>query len=321
MGAGGGPLKFWLRRLFMLVLTLFFVTIITFVAFQIIPGDPAQLMLGTEADPQAVETLRHQLGYDQPLLQRYGSWIFQLLQGDLGSSIRFQQSVSSLISARFSVTLTIAFIAMVVAPLVAFPLGMLAARYSRRWPDYIISMVNQVGMAIPSFWLGMVVILLFSVVFQWFVPLHFVPWSEDPWLAIRSLILPALIVAIPPTAVLTKMIRATMLEQLRSDYVVTGLSKGLSHWMVMVAHVLRNAMLPVITVMGMSMAELLAGSIVVEQVFGLPGVGRLLLSSIGYRDLPVVQGMVVIFTTLVILVNFMVDLLYHRLDPRVHVGE
>lgn len=235
----------------------------------------------------------------------------------MGESLRFSQPVTELIWSRFPVTLSLSLISMGLTVVIAIPLGITAARAQGRWSDYLVSITTQLGMAIPSFWLGILLMLVFGIILRWFSPGGYVPWSEDPMGAFRSLFLPSLAIAIPQIAVVVRYLRTLIIEQLSADYVRTARSKGIKERIIVYKHVLRNALIPVVTVLGMIFADVLAGSLIIEQVFALPGLGRLLISSISYRDFPLIQGMVVYITLIVILIHFIVDLLYRALDPRI----
>lgn len=306
-----------IRRLSAMILTLIMISIITFFIFQIIPGDPAQMILGTEADPQAIETLREQLGLNQPLLIRYYQWVTRAMLGDLGVSIRLGQPVNRLIIQRLPVTGTLAIMAIVLAVMLSFPLGIYAALHRKSFKDYGTMIFAQLGISIPSFWAGIMLMLFFAVRLRWFSPGGFTPYSEGVILALKSLLLPAIALGLQRGAILTRMVRSSMLESLSQDYINTARSKGLAERVVIYKHGLKNAMIPVLTVLGLHLAGLIAGSIVIEEVFTLPGVGRLLLMAINNRDFPMVQGLVLFIALVVVLSNFLVDILYSLLDPRI----
>lgn len=314
-------MAYFVRRLSLLMVTVFLVSFITFAVFQIIPGDPIRIMLGPEADEARVETLEKQLGLDQPLITQYGNWMSGVFTGDLGDSIRFSRPVSELIADRLPVTLSLAFLSIAIVIMVAIPLGIYIAKRPNTLQDLVLSSVTQVGMAIPSFWLGMLLMLGLGMTFQFFSISGYVPWSESITGAFGSLLLPAITIAIPQIAISFRYIRNTILEQLQLDYVRTIRSKGITERAVMYKHVLRNAMIPILTVFGLIFAEVVAGTIIVEQVFGLPGFGSLLITSISYRDFPLIQGIVMYITIVVVVINFVIDMLYAILDPRIRFGE
>lgn len=294
-------------------------SIITFGVFQILPGDPVQTMLGTEADPTQIENLRSELGLNRPLYEQYTDWVKGLLTGELGNSIRFSMPVKDLLFDRLPVTMSLAGLTLVIVLLISLPLGMFAARRQNKFSDMSLSTVTQVGMAIPSFWLGMILILYVGLQFSFFKISGYIPWTQSVAGALSTLVLPALTIAIPQIAVNFRYVRTSILEQVQLDYVRTIRSKGMSEQNVMYKHVLKNSMIPILTVFGLIMAEVVAGTIIVEQVFSLPGVGQLLITAISNRDFPLVQGIVMYITVAVVMINFMVDILYSVLDPRIRL--
>jgi peptide/nickel transport system permease protein len=296
------------------------VSFITFAVFQILPGDPIRTMLGTEADEVQVETLRKELGLDQPLYVQYFDWAKGLVTGDLGESIRFSMPVKELLMDRLPVTISLAVITLLIVIIVAIPLGIFVAKRQNKMSDVVFSSITQVGMAIPSFWLGMLLILYLGMNFSFFSISGYVPWTESIAGALGAILLPALTIAIPQIAVKFRYVRNAILEQLRLDYVRTIRSKGITEKFVMYKHVLRNSMIPILTIFGLITAEVVAGTIIVEQVFALPGIGQLLITSIGYRDFPLVQGIVMYITFAVVFINFLVDILYSVLDPRIRLN-
>lgn len=297
--------------------TLFVVAMIAFVVFRLIPGDPALIILGVEADQSAVAHLHHELGLDQPIYMQFWQWLGKLTKGDLGSSLRLSAPVSQLLWQRLPVTTGLAIMAILLATVIAVPMGILAATHRGGWLDLTTMALSQVGVAVPAFWAGIILLLVFSMELGWFTPGGFIPFAESPWLAVKSLILPSLALGLQRAAILTRMTRASMLDVLSQDYMRTARSKGLSERVVLYRHGLKNAIIPVLTVLGMHLGGLLAGSIVIEQVFNLPGVGQLTLMAVNCRDLPLAQGLVMFTATIIILLNFTVDLLYSYLDPRI----
>lgn len=308
-----------IRRFILLITTILLVSIITFGVFQILPGDPVRTMVGTEADPTQIENLRLELGLNRPLYEQYTDWMKGLLTGELGNSIRFSMPVKDLLFDRLPVTMSLAGLALVIVLLVSLPLGMFAARRQNKFSDISLSTVTQVGMAIPSFWLGMILILYIGLQFSFFKISGYIPWSQSVAGALSTLVLPALTIAIPQIAVNFRYVRTSILEQVQLDYVRTIRSKGMSEQNVMYKHVLKNSMIPILTVFGLMMAEVVAGTIIIEQVFSLPGVGQLLITAISNRDFPLVQGIVMYITVAVVMINFMVDILYSVLDPRIRL--
>ncbi|MFB7156339.1 ABC transporter permease [Lysinibacillus sp. NPDC056232] len=308
-----------IRRFILLITTILLVSIITFGVFQILPGDPVRTMLGTEADPTQIENLRSELGLNRPLYEQYTDWMKGLLTGELGNSIRFSMPVKDLLFNRLPVTMSLAGLTLLIVLLISLPLGMFAARRQNKLSDVSLSTVTQVGMAIPSFWLGMILILYIGMQFSFFKISGYIPWTQSVAGALSTLVLPALTIAIPQIAVNFRYVRTAILEQVQLDYVRTVRSKGMSEQNVMYKHVLKNSMIPILTVFGLIMAEVVAGTIIVEQVFSLPGVGQLLITAISNRDFPLVQGIVMYITVAVVMINFMVDILYSALDPRIRL--
>jgi peptide/nickel transport system permease protein len=310
-------MNYLLRRLPSLLLTLLLISLVTFVAVQVVPGDPAQLMLGTEASPEALADLRAELGLDRSPLLQYLSWLGGVLRGDLGTSLRHGRPVATLIAERLPVTLSLATLSLALAVLLAVPLGVLAAIRQHSALDYGVLVFAQAGLALPSFWIGILLILLFALSLRWLPSGGYVPWGESPLAALRSLTMPVLALGLPVAGVLARLVRASMLEELAGDHIRTARAKGLSEPQVIVRHVLRNALIPTVTLLGLQLGFLLGGSIVVEQVFALPGLGRLVLFAINNRDLPLIQGLVLFIAVLVVGINFLVDLAYTWLDPRI----
>lgn len=311
--------SYGVRRAITLLVTLALVLLMTFFVFRVIPGNPALTILGMEADEAQVAALEAKLGTDQPLVHQFLIWIKGVLAGNWGESLKYSEPVLDLIFDRIPLTLSIAFLSICLTLIIAVPLGIWAAKANDRLSGLLISLGTQIGLAIPSFWLGILLVLLFGVALSLFPIGGYVPWSENPWQALRSLFLPSLAVAIPQIAVVVRYLRTTMLEQLRQDYVRTANSKGLHGRTVLYKHVLKNALIPVVTVLGMIIADVLAGSLIIEQVFALPGFGRLLVASIGARDFPLVQGMILMTAFVVIIVNLLVDAAYKWLDPRIRL--
>ena len=311
------------KKLITLIMTLFVVSVAAFLAFQIIPGDVVGSILGTEATPEREAQLREELGLNDPPVVRYVNWMTNVLRGDLGRSYRYSKSmnemmpVAELIGDKLPVTLWLSLLSVLMIIAVAIPLGVFWARSKSRALDALMSVLTQTTMAIPSFFLGILVTYLFGIMFKWFKPGGYVSYQNNFAGFIGYLIFPALSVAIPKIAMTARFLRNSMLTEMGSDYVRTARSKGCTERRVMYGHVLRNALMPVVTFLGMIIAEIVAGSIVVEQVFGLPGVGRLLISSISTRDLPVVEVLVLYITSVVIIVYVLVDILYRLIDPRI----
>ncbi|MCX5907671.1 MAG: ABC transporter permease [Deltaproteobacteria bacterium] len=312
--------SFILKRLLILTGTLFLVSGAIFFVLHVIPGDPAQMILGMQATPEALTELRHKMGLDLPLAVQYGNWIIRVCRGDLGRSITYDLPIATLIASCLQVTGPLALLAMIFAVVFSIPLGVYAARHRNQIGDYGVMVFSQIGLAIPAFWAGILLILFFAVSLQWFSAGGFKPWMESPWGALKSLLLPALALGLIRAAVLARLTRACMLETLSEDYIRTARAKGLQEGWVVYKHALRNVLIPVVTILGLQLGELLAGAIVIENVFHLPGLGRLVFLAIGQRDMPVVQGVTLLIAGLIVVINFGVDIFYSVLDPRIRAG-
>lgn len=312
---------FLFKRLFTLIATLVAASGVIFLVLEILPGNAAQMLMGPDAAPEAVQALADKLGINQPPLQRYWHWISGLVVGQMGESYAYSTPVFELMLERLALTIPLALMAMLITTVIALAVGLFAASRHNQWGDVGLMSVAQVGIAIPNFWFAIVLILLFSVWLQWFSAGGFPGWSDEPLEALKSLLLPAISLAVVQAAILSRITRSAVLEVLREDFVRTARAKGLSRQAVLWQHVLRNAMIPVVTVMGLQFANLLAGTIVVENVFYLPGLGRLIFQSISNRDLIVVRNCIMLLAALVIVVNFVVDVLYAVIDPRVKASD
>lgn len=312
---------FFLKRFATLIATLAGASVVVFLVLDILPGNAAQILMGPDASPDAVAALASKLGLDQPAWQRYGLWISGLLRGDMGLSYAYSTPVSELVLERLALTVPLALMAMALTTVLALAAGVYAAAHHNKVGDVGVMGLAQLGIAIPNFWFAILLILLFSVHLQWFSAGGFDGWSEGLGQGLKSLLLPAIALAVVQAAILARITRSAVLEVLREDFVRTARAKGLSQRAALWRHVLRNAMVPVITVMGMQFAELLAGTIVVENVFFLPGLGRLIFQSIANRDLIVVRNCVMLLAAMVVIVNFVVDLLYAIIDPRIQASD
>ena len=312
---------FLLKRLATLIATLVGASIVVFLVLEILPGDAALIMMGPDASPEAVKALSVKLGLDQPPLARYLSWIGGMLTGDLGQSYAYSSPVLDLILERLALTFPLALIAMTLTIVLALSAGIYAAMRHNKLGDVGLMSLTQVGIAIPNFWFAILLILLFSVHLQWFAAGGFPGWEDGVFEGLKAIFLPAISLAVVQSAILTRITRSSVLEVLREDFERTARAKGLSKRATVWGHVLRNAMIPVITVMGLQFAELLAGTIVVENVFYLPGLGRLIFQAISNRDLIVVRNCVMLLATMVVVVNFIVDVLYAVIDPRVKASD
>ncbi len=305
------------KRIFILLVTLLLVSAVIFAVLMVIPSDPAQIVLGIHATPETLQALRHKMGLDRPVIIQYVSYIKNMIMGDLGRSITYDVSISSLILTRLQVTVPLAILSMTFAILLSIPIGIYSALHRNRIGDYGIMVFSQIGLAVPAFWAGILLILLFAVTLHWFPAGGFQSWVTDPARALKSLLLPALSLGFVRAAVLTRMTRSSMLEVLGEDYIRTARSKGLSKRRVVYKHAFRNAIIPIITIVGLQAGDLLAGAIIIENVFHLPGIGRLVFEAIGQRDLPVIQGVVLFIATLIVVINFLIDVAYRYLDPRI----
>lgn len=309
-------LSYLVQRALSLLTTVFVAAILVFLVLEVLPGDPALLMLGVDATDENLATVRQQFGLDRPAFLRFFIWIHELVTLNLGESYQYRTAVSELIWDRMVVTVPLTFMALILSTLIAVPLGMFAASRHNKPGDYGVMAFSQIGIAIPNFWFGILLTLLFSVHLAWFASGGFPGWQDGVWPAVKSLILPATALALTEAAILARVTRSAILETLREDYVRTARAKGLSRGQVMRRHVLRNALIPVATIVGLQFAFLLAGTIIVENVFYLPGLGQLLYRAIEERDVIVVKNVVVLIAAFVVLVNFAVDLLYALIDPR-----
>ena len=305
------------RRVAALAATLVFVSALVFVVVRVLPGDPASIMLGTEGSPEALARLRDAMGLNRPLPVQYAEWMGGALRGDLGRSLQYDVPVGALIVSRLPVTLPLALLAALFMAAAALPLGVYAATHHRRAGDYAAMILSQVGISVPQFWSGLLLILFFSVHLGWVRSGGFEGWSSGPGPALRSLLLPAIALGLFQAAVLVRATRSAVLDVLREDYVRTARAKGLSEGRVVGVHTFRNALIPVVTVAGIQLGQLMAGAIVLESVFALPGLGRLALGAISARDLPVVQGVTLFVASSIVVINFAVDLAYGVLDPRI----
>jgi len=308
-----------IKRLIVLVLTLFLVSIVIFVVMRIIPGDPAQIILGLQASQEAVAALREQLGLNRPLAVQYLSWVGELLRGNMGQSINYVVPISGLVIQRLAVTGPLTLMAVLFSVAVSIPMGIYASTHQNRPGDYGVMLFSQIGLAVPAFWAGLLLILLFAVRLHWFSSGGFPGWSRSFWGSIRSLLLPAVSLGLIRAAVLARLTRSSLLEVLREDYIQTARSKGLKERTVIYKHAFRNAVIPVLTILGLQVGQLMAGAIIIEQVFFLPGLGRLVYLAINQRDLPVVQTVVLFIASVIVIVNFLVDLMYAFLDPRIRL--
>ena len=319
---------FILKRFATFVATLLAASALVFAVLDVLPGNAAELMLGESATPESLKALSARLGLDQPPLTRYVAWMKGLARGDMGSSLSYDTPVLELVQQRLAVTLPLALMAMALTTVLALALGVYAASHHNRIGDVGVMGLSQLGIAIPNFWFAILLILLFAVKLQWFSAGGFPGWTEDDggggggvWEGFKALVLPAVALAVVQAAILARITRSAVLDVLREDFVRTARAKGLSQRQVLWRHVLRNAFVPVLTVMGLQFASLLAGTVVIEYVVSLPGLGRLVFQAIANRDLVLVRNVVLLLAAAVILVNFVVDVLYAVIDPRLRSND
>ena len=307
---------FALHRLVSLLASLILASLVVFAAVEIVPGDPARFMLGINAQPDTVAALRAELGLDRSLVERYFSWVGGLFTGDLGVSYTYRSPVSEIVAERLQVSLPLAVYALVLTVVIAFPVGMLAAGSRGGVVDTLFTGATQLGIAVPNFWFALLMILLFSVNLGWFSAGGFPGWEAGLLPGLQALTLPAIALALPQASILARVLRSSLIDTLSDDYIRTARAKGLSAGQALRRHALRNAMIPVFTIIGLQFSFLIAGAVIIENVFFLPGLGRLVLQAITQRDLIVVESVVMLLVLAVILVNFVVELAYAWIDPR-----
>ena len=321
-------LLFVLKRFATFIATLLAASALVFAVLDVLPGNAAELMLGESATPESLAALSAKLGLDQPPLARYVAWIKGLAQGDMGMSLSYDTPVWELVRQRMEVTLPLALMAMGLTTVLALSAGIYAASQHNKLGDVGVMTASQLGIAIPNFWFAILLILIFAVKLQWFSAGGFAGWTEDDgggggggiWQGFKGLLLPAVALAVVQAAILARITRSAVLDVLREDFVRTARAKGLTEQQVLWRHVLRNAMVPVLTLMGLQFANLLTGTVVIENVFSLPGLGRLVFQAIANRDLVVVRNVVLLLAAAVIVINFVVDVLYAAIDPRLRLG-
>ncbi|HEX2542135.1 MAG TPA: ABC transporter permease [Caldimonas sp.] len=314
---------FLFKRLITLIATLVGTSVVVFLVLEILPGNAAQIIMGPDASPDAVAAMASKLGLDRPATERYWEWVTGMLRGDLGLSYAYSTPVGELVLERLALTVPLALMAMAITTVLALAAGIYAASRHNRLGDVGIMGLTQVGIAIPNFWFAILLILAFSVKLRWFSAGGFPGWSVDGGgglaAALRALVLPAVALAVVQASILTRIVRSAVLDVLREDFVRTARAKGVSPRGVLWGHVMRNAMVPVLTVMGLQFANLLTGTVVIEQVFSLPGLGRLVFQAIANRDLVVVRNVVMLLAGTVVVINFVVDVLYVVIDPRLRL--
>ena len=309
-------MRYILKKLASMLATVLIVSFLVFLAFSVIPGDPALNKLGTNATPEKVAMLREQMGLNRPLFIRYLEWIKSFFIGDMGTSYSYGVSVRSMLAGKVPITLTLTILSFVLIVLISIPLGIYTAKHEDNLIAHIIDILNQIVMAVPAFFIGIILTYILGLVLHWFTPGGYVSYQTSVGAFLYYLIFPALAIALPKAAMNTKLLKSSVLKEAKLDYVRTAYSRGNSTNEVLYKHVLKNALIPVITFLGMTLADIVAGSLIVEQVFSIPGIGRMLITSIANRDYPVVQSIIAIVAFIVIIVNFLVDILYQIIDPR-----
>ncbi len=309
-------LRYTLKRALSLGLSLVVASLVIFFVIEVVPGDPASFMLGLNAQPDTIAALRSELGLDVSKLERYLAWVGGMVQGDFGTSYTYRTPVTEMIGDRIWVSLPLALYALTLSTLIAFPAGIYAASRRGKPGDMAVMGATQLGVAVPNFWFAMMLVLIFAINLRWFSAGGFVGWEKGIPAAMKSLTLPAIALALPQSAILARVMRSALLDVLSEDFMRTARAKGLTRRQALMRHGLRNALIPVLTIIGMQFSFLLAGAIIIEQVFFLPGLGRLIFQSISARDLIVVESVVMLLVFMVILVTFLVDLAYAAVDPR-----
>ena len=313
-------MRYVLKKTGVLAATLLLVSLFAFLAFEIIPGDPTTMLLGSEYTPERAAALRESMGLDRNMFIRYFDWLLRFVRGDMGTSYSYSMPVREVLRGKISVTAVLSLISWALVTLISLPLGVALVRYQNKPFVKIGVPVNQILMAIPPFFLGILLTYLFGLVLKAFTPGKFIPFSESIARSLAYLFFPALAISIPKIAKTVKLLRASILSEMKLDYVLTAYSHGNSRWMVIKNHVFRNALLPVVTYLAMSLADIVASSIIVEQVFVVPGLGRLLVASISNRDYPVALCIVVMIASVVVVMNYLADLLTQIIDPRVRLS-
>nr|WP_170539935.1 ABC transporter permease [Ruegeria arenilitoris] len=309
-------LRYALKRLISLALSLAIASVVIFAVIEVAPGDPASFMLGVNAQPETLAALRAELGLDVSRPQRYLNWVSGMLAGDFGTSYTYRTPVAQMVADRLWVSLPLALYALTLSTLIAFPVGIYAAARRGKPGDLAVMGATQLGIAVPNFWFAMMLVLIFAINLRWFNAGGFAGWDNGLWAGLHSLTLPAIALALPQAAILARVMRSALLDILGEDFMRTARAKGLSRRQALWRHGVRNALIPVLTIIGLQFSFLLAGSIIIEQVFYLPGLGRLVFQAISARDLIVVESVVMLLVFAVITVNFLVDLAYAAVDPR-----
>ncbi len=313
-------MRYILKKTFVLFITLLLVSLLAFLAFQIIPADPVTMLLGTDYTPERAEALREALGLNRSVLVRYWDWLSGFVRGRMGTSYSYAMDVSEVLRGKIAVTVALSLLSWLLVTGVSLPLGIALVRYQNKPFGRIGVSVNQIFMSVPSFFLGILFTWFFGLVLRLFIPGNFVPFSRSFWGCLGYLFFPALAISIPKIAKVTKLLRSSILSEMKQEYVLTAYSHGNSRWGVIRSHVLRNALLPVVTYLAMSLADIVASSIIVEQIFVVPGLGRLLVASISGRDYPVALCIVVLIAFVVVLMNYLADIVTQYIDPRIRLA-
>ena len=314
-------MKYIVKKAGTLIITLLIVSFLSFFAFSIIPGDAARSKLGTEATQEQIEALQKEMGLDQPLPVQYGNWLNNFITGDMGESYSYSMPVSELLRDRIPITVALTLMSFLLILVISIPLGIITAQKEGSRLDRVLTILNQIVMSVPGFFLGILITFVFGLVLKWFTPGAYVSITESFGRFLGYLIAPSVAIALPRCAMGVKMLRNSVIAQMEKDYVRTARARGNSSRQVMYGHVLKNALLPVLTFWGMTIADIVANSMIIEQVFTIPGMGSLLITSISNRDYPVVLGIIMLIAVLVIVINFIVDILYGKIDPRIRVRQ
>jgi len=313
-------LQYIARRLVQMVPVVFVMSVVIFAIARLLPGDPVVTILGEQATPEQRQRVRQELRLDEPLPMQYGYWVVQVMHGDFGRSLRSSEQVSSMIRDRAPVTLELTLFSMILAVIIGVPSGIVAATRRDSWLDFVSRFIAMFGVAIPFFWMGLLLILLFALVLRWLPPSGYVDFLRDPVMNLKLMILPSITVGTSMAAIIMRQTRASMLQVLSEDYLRTARAKGLPNVQVLYRHALRNALITIVTIIGLQVGVLLGGAVVTETVFAMPGIGRMVVNAIFQRDYPVVQGGVLFIVANVLIVNLIVDLIYVYLDPRIKLS-
>lgn len=312
-------MRYILKKFNILLITLFLVSVVTFLAFHVVPGDPALMILGTEATEEQLEALREELGTNKPIVEQYGDWISGLFRGELGTSIKYNKPVAELLSGRIPVTIFLGIMVMILTLAVGIPLGVYAAYKKNSWLNPVFNLLTMLGISIPGFFLSIIVIWIFGLILKWFTPGEYVSYKDNLLQFLHFIIFPAISIALPETAILVKYIRASVITEGEAEYVRTARSKGNKESSILIRHILKNALVAIVPLIGMMLGNILGGSLIVEQVYGIPGVGRLLISSVTSRDFPLIQTLVLYIATIIVVINFLVDVIIQLIDPRIRL--